>query len=160
MIKRIAIAAVLWVVALYCAQAATIFFDGDPASGGEPKGYAETTSCSRNWWAFGALWYCEATIAANDGTRIPYRTNNSLLTPDDIGKRVPMTTSLVRTSRSSRATLKWGLAEHVERNKVGYVGCLMGLPLIALLITFRMFRDRKPPAATKPTGKLDTRFLP
>lgn len=159
MIKRIAIAAALWVVALYCAHAATLFFDGEPASGGEPKGYAETTSCTRNWWAFGALWYCEATIVANDGKRIPYRSNNSLLTPADIGNQVPMTTNRTRSGRSSKASLEWGLAERVEPNKVGYVGCLMGIPLIALLITFRIFRGMKPQAVTKPTDRLDTRFL-
>ena len=161
MIKRIALASALWVVALYCAHAATLFFDGEPGSGGEPKGYAETTSCSRNWWAFGALWYCEATIVANNGTRIPYRSNNSLLTPADIGRQVPTTTALLRSGRSSRASLQWALAERVEPNKVGYVGCLMGIPAIALLITFRVFRDRKPQAmTTRPTDKLDTRFLP
>jgi hypothetical protein len=158
MIKRIAIAAALWIVALYCAQAATLFFDGEPGSGGEPKGYAETTSCSRNWWAFGALWYCEATIVANDGKRMPYRSNNSLLTPTDIGKRVPMTTNYVG-SGMSRGDLTWALAERSEPNKVGYVGCLMGIPAIALLITFRLFRGRKLPTAAKPKDRLDTRFL-
>jgi hypothetical protein len=159
MIKRIAIAAVLWIVALYCAHAATLFFAGEPASGGEPKGYAETASCSRNWWTFGALWYCEATIVSNDGARVPYRSNNSLLTPADIGIRIPMTTKFVRAGRSSKASLEWGLAERVETNKVGYVGCLMGIPAIALMVTFRMFRDRRPQAGTKPTDRLDTRFL-
>ncbi|MFI6097790.1 DUF6346 domain-containing protein [Lentzea sp. NPDC051213] len=142
--KRIAVAAVLWIAALYCAQASTLFFDGDSASGGDPSGYAQDISCKRNWYAFGLLWYCEATIVTDDGERIPYTSKNSLLTPADIGKQVPMTTNLLRTGgRSSRATAEWGLAERVEPNKVAYVLCLMGPPGIALLITFRLFRDKK-----------------
>ena len=143
--KRIAIAAVLWIIALYAAQAGTLFFEGEAGSGGEPKGYAENISCSRNWWAFGALWYCEATIVANDGKRYPYSNKTSRLTPADIGKRVPMTNNLVRSGRSSRASPTWALAERAEPNKVGYVLCLMGIPAVALFITFRMFRDRKNP---------------
>ena len=36
--QRIAVAAVMWIVALYTAHAGTLFFDGEPGSGGEPKG--------------------------------------------------------------------------------------------------------------------------
>jgi hypothetical protein len=146
--KRIAIAAVLWIVALYTAQAATLFFDGDAPSGGDPKGYAQDISCKRNPWAFGLLWYCDATIVADDGKRYAYSSKNSLLTPADIGKQVPMTTTMIRTGgRSSQATAEWGLARRVEPNKVAYVLCLMGIPGIALLITFRMFRDKKKPVS-------------
>jgi hypothetical protein len=142
--RRIAIAAVLWIVALYTAQAGTLFFEGEAGSGGEPQGYAENISCSRNWWAFGALWYCEATIVADDGKRYHYSNKTSRLTPADIGKRVPMTNNLVRSGRSSRASPTWALAERAEPNKVGYVLCLMGIPAVALFITFRMFRAKKP----------------
>jgi hypothetical protein len=145
MTKRIAIACILWLVALYTAHAATLAFNGEVASGGEAKGYAENISCTRNWWAFGLLWYCEATIVANDGKRYDYHSNNSILTPDDIGKQVPMTTNRVGSGMSQGST-EWGLAERVEPNKAAYVLSLMGLPGIALYITFRMFRQRKPVA--------------
>ena len=142
--QRVAVAAVLWIVALYTAHAGTLFFDGEAGSGGQPKGYAENVSCKRNWWAFGALWYCDATIVADDGKRYPYSSKNSGLTPTDIGKQVPMTNNLVRSGRSSQASPTWALAERREPNKVAYMLCLMGLPGIALFITFRLFRDKKP----------------
>ncbi|MGZ3148073.1 DUF6346 domain-containing protein [Lentzea chajnantorensis] len=148
MTKRIALAVVLWAVALYTSQAATLFFDGDAASGGEPKGYAQDISCTRNWYAFGLLWYCDATVVADDGKRYPYSSKNSLLTPADIGERVPMTSTMIRTGgRSSQASAEWGLARRVEPNKAAYVLCLMGIPGIALLITFRMFRDKRKPVS-------------
>lgn len=142
--KRIAIAAVLWIVALYTAQAGTLFFDGEAGSGGEPKGYAENISCARNWWALGALWSCKATVVADDGKRYPYSSKNSSLTPADIGKRVPMATNRVRSGRSSQASAEWALAERREPNKVAYLLCLMGIPAVALFITFRLFREKKP----------------
>lgn len=142
--KRIAIVAALWIVALYTAQAGTLFFDGEAGSGGDPKGYAENISCSRNWWAFGALWSCDATVLAEDGKRYPYSSDNSGLTPADIGERVPMTTNRVRSGRSSQASTEWALAERREPNKVAYMLCLMGIPLVALFVTFRVFRDKKP----------------
>jgi hypothetical protein len=144
MIKRIAIAAVLWIAALYTAHAGTLFFDGEAGSGGEPKGYAENISCSRNWWAFGALWHCDATIATDDGKRYPYSNKNSSLSPADVGKRVPMTNNRVRSGRSSQASTEWALAERREPNKTAYMLCLMGIPVVALIITFRLFSDRKP----------------
>ena len=122
-----------------------MFFDGDPAPGGEPQGCAQDISCTRNWYAFGLLWYCEATIVADDGKRYLYSDKNSVLTPADIGKQVPMTSNMLRAGRSSRASAEWGLAERVEPNKAAYVLDLMGIPGIALIITFRMFRDRKKP---------------
>lgn len=142
--KRIAIAAVLWIVALYTAQAGTFFFEGEAGSGGDPKGYAENISCARNWWAFGALWTCEATIVADDDKRYPYTSKNSGLTPADIGKIVQMTNNRVRSGRSSQASPTWALVERREPNKVLYVLGLIGLPVIALFITFRLFRDKKP----------------
>lgn len=142
--KRIAVAAVLWIVALYTAQAGALFFDGEAGSGGEPKGYAENISCARNWWAFGALWRCDATIVADDGKRYPYSSKNSGLTPTDIGKPVPMTNNRVRSGRSSQASVEWALAERREPNKVAYMLCLMGIPAVALFMTFRMFRERNP----------------
>ncbi|MGW6930708.1 DUF6346 domain-containing protein [Lentzea sp. NPDC054927] len=144
MTKRIAIAAALWIVALYTAHAGTLFFDGEAGSGGEPKGYAESISCSRNWWAFGALWHCNATIAADDGKQYPYSSKNSSLTPADIGKRVPMTNNRVRSGRSSQASVEWALAERREPNKVAYMLSLMGIPVVALYMTFRLFRQKKP----------------
>ncbi|MEU0883818.1 DUF6346 domain-containing protein [Lentzea sp. NPDC005914] len=145
--KRIAVAAVLWIAALYTAHVGTLFFDGEAGSGGEPEGYAENISCSRNWWAFGALWSCGATIVADDGKRYPYNSRNSSLTPADIGKRVAMTTNRVRAGRSSQASLEWALAERREPNKVAYMLCLMGIPVVALFITFRMFREKAEPLA-------------
>lgn len=142
--KRIAIAAVLWIVALYTAQAGTLFFDGEAGSGGDQKGYAEDISCTRNWWAFGALWSCTATVVADDGKRYPYSSKNSALTPTDIGKPVPMTNNRVRAGRSSQASLEWALAERREPNKVAYMLCLMGIPVVALVMTFRIFREKKP----------------
>ncbi|SDP21088.1 DUF6346 domain-containing protein [Lentzea jiangxiensis] len=142
--KRIAAAVVLWIIALYTAQAGTLFFDGEAGSGGEPKGHAENISCSRNWWAFGALWSCEATIVADDGKRIPYRSDNSGLTPADVGRSVPMTNNRVRSGRSSQATVEWALAERREPNKVAYMLCLMGIPVVALVVTFRIFREKNP----------------
>lgn len=143
MTKRIVIAGILWLIALYTAHAATLAFNGEVASGGEPKGHAENISCTRNWWAFGRLWYCEATIVANDGKHYPYHSNNSVLTPKDIGKRVPMTANRVGSGMSQGST-QWGLARRVEPNKVLYVLGLIGLPVIALFITFCMFRSKKP----------------
>lgn len=143
MTKRIAIAAVLWIAALYIAQAGTLFFDGEAGSGGETKGYAQDISCSRNWWAFGALWSCEATIVANDGKRYHYSNGNSSLTPADVGKRVPMTNNRVRTTRTSAASVKWGVTEERPPSKGLLVLCLFGAPVAALFITFRLFRDRK-----------------
>lgn len=142
--KRIAIAAALWMVALYTVQAGTLFFDGEAGSGGEPKGHAEGISCSRNWWAFGALWSCDATIVADDGKRYRYSSDNSGLTPADAGTRVPMTSNRVRSGRSSQASVEWALAERREPNKVAYVLCLMGIPAVALFVTLRLFRNRKP----------------
>ncbi|RDI23628.1 DUF6346 domain-containing protein [Lentzea flaviverrucosa] len=142
--KRIAIAAVLWIVALYTAHAGTLFFDGEAGSGGDPKGYAERISCARNWWAFGALWHCNATIVADDGKQYPYSNKNSSLTPADMGNRVPMTNNRVRSGRSSQSSEEWALAERRDPNKVAYMLSLMGIPVVALFVTFRMFRDKKP----------------
>ncbi|GGN13976.1 hypothetical protein GCM10011609_63190 [Lentzea pudingi] len=144
MIKRIAIAVVLWIVALYLAQAAPRFFGGEDGSGGETKGYAEDISCSRNWWAFGALWSCDATIVANDGKRYRYHNGNSSLTPADVGTRVPMTNNRVRTSRSSAASVKWGVTEPREPVKALVALSIAGFPGAAFIITVRMFRKRKP----------------
>lgn len=140
--KRIAIAAVLWIAALYLAQAGAVAFSGEVASGGERKGYAQDISCARNWWAFGLLWSCEATIVADDGKRYPYSSDNSGLTPADIGRQVPMTTNRVG-SGVTRGSTKWGLAERRDPAKVPRVLCLVGPPLIAFIITFRMFRREK-----------------
>ncbi|MDT7787401.1 MAG: hypothetical protein QOF58_5820, partial [Pseudonocardiales bacterium] len=85
-----------------------------------------------------------ATIAADGGERIPYSSKNSALTPADIGKRVPMTNNRVRAGRSSQASAEWALAERRDPSKVAYMLCLMGIPVVALVITFRMFRDKKP----------------
>lgn len=144
MIKRIAIAVVLWIVALYLAQAGPKFFGGEAGSGGETKGYAENISCSRNWWAFGVLWSCDATITANDGERYSYHSNNSSLTPADIGTRVPMTTNYVQFSRSYAASEEWALAERREPVKALAALSIVGLPGVAFIITVRMFRKRKP----------------
>jgi hypothetical protein len=152
MTKRIAIAAILWIIALYTAHAGTLFFDGEAGSGGEPKGYAENISCTRNWWAFGALWYCTADIVADDGKRYPYSSKNSSFTPADIGERVPMTNNRVRAGRSSQASVEWALAERRGPNKVAYMLCLMGIPVIALFATFRLFRDKKSADPKVPRG--------
>lgn len=142
MTKRIVIAGILWLVTLYTAHAAALAFNGEVASGGEPKGYAENISCTRNWWAFGLLWYCDATIIANDGKHYPYHSKNSVLMPDDIGERVPMTTNRVG-SGMSQGSSEWGLAERVEPDKGLRMLGLIGLPVITLFITFRLFRNKK-----------------
>lgn len=144
MIKRIAIAVAMWVVALYLAQAGPRFFGGEAGSGGETKGYAEDITCSRNWWAFGALWSCDATIVANDGKRYSYHNGSSSLTPTDIGTRVPMTTNLVQFSRSYAASEEWALAERREPVKALAALSIVGLPGVAFIITIRMFHKRKP----------------
>ena len=142
MTKRIALAVVLWIVALYIAQAGPQLFGGEAGSGGEPKGYAENISCKRNWWAFGALWHCNATIVSNDGERVPYSSKNSSLTPADIGTRVPMTNNRVSFSRSYQPSVEWASVERREPSKGLVVLCLVGAPAIALFITFRMFRKK------------------
>ncbi|GLY48924.1 DUF6346 domain-containing protein [Lentzea sp. NBRC 102530] len=143
MIKRIAIAVVLWIVALYTAHAGAVTFSGEVASGGERKGYAEDISCARNWWVFGLLWTCKATVVADDdGRRHSYVSDDSGLTPDDIGKQVPMTRTRVGSGMSS-GSWEWGLAENHEPRKGLAVLSLLGVPAVALFITFRMFRTRK-----------------
>jgi Family of unknown function (DUF6346) len=144
MTKRIILAALTWLTVLYGAQTALLTFGGEVSSGGEQKGHAQDISCKRNWWAFGLLWSCEATIVANDGKRHPYRSDNSMLTPADIGSQVPMTTNHVRAGRSSQATLEWGLAERREPNKAAVVLSAIGLMAAGVVITFRLFRNRKP----------------
>ena len=144
MIKRIAIATVLWIVALYLAQAGPRFFGGEVGSGGETKGYAEDISCARNWWAFGVLWSCDATIVANDGKRYRYHDGSSALTPADVGQRVPMTNRRVRTSGSSAPSLEWGVTELREPIKALDALSIVGPPGAAFIITVRMFRKRKP----------------
>lgn len=147
MIKRIAIAVVLWIVALYVAQLGPRFFGGEASSGGETKGYAQDISCSRNWWALGVLWSCDATIVANDGKRYRYHNGNSSLTPADVGTRVPMTINSFRTTRSSAPSVEWGVAELRAPIKALVALCLVVPPGVAFLMTLRMFRNRKPDGA-------------
>ncbi|MCR3749625.1 DUF6346 domain-containing protein [Lentzea californiensis] len=159
MIKRVAIAVVLWVVALYLAQAGPRFFNNEAGSGGETKGYAENISCSRNWWAFGALWRCDATIVSNEGERFHYSNGSSSLTPTDIGKRVPMTINPVRFSRSYAASDEWALAERREPVKALAALSIVIPSAIAFLITLRMFRKKKPGGAEEqeqPRPNLET----
>lgn len=78
--SRRTIITALWVISLYSAGAFALIFNGDTASGGPPKGYAETTSCHRNWWTFDLLWDCTATVIADDGKRDRYHSDNSMLT--------------------------------------------------------------------------------
>ncbi|SES04614.1 DUF6346 domain-containing protein [Lentzea albida] len=144
MTKRIILAVLTWLAVLYGAQAALLTFGGEVSSGGEPKGHAQDISCKRNWWAFGLLWSCEATIAADDGNRHPYRSDNSMLTPADIGSQVPMTTNRVRSGRSSQASTEWGLAERREPNNAAVVLSAIGLMATGVFITFRLFRRIKP----------------
>ncbi|WP_329787402.1 DUF6346 domain-containing protein [Lentzea sp. DG1S-22] len=144
MTRRIVLAVVTWLAVLYGAQAALLTFGGEVSSGGEPKGNAQDISCKRNWWAFGLLWSCEATIVANDGKHHPYHSDNSILTPSDIGNQVPMTTNYVRAGRSSQATLEWGLAERREPDKAAVVLSAIGLMAAGVVITFRLFRNRNP----------------
>ncbi|MCG8921248.1 DUF6346 domain-containing protein [Lentzea sp. CC55] len=141
--KRIAIAAVLWIAALYTAHAGAVTFSGEVPSGGEPKGYAQDISCARNWWVFGLLWNCNATIVADDGQRYTYSSDDSGLTPADIGKQVPMTKKRVG-SGMSRGSWEWGLAERREPSKGLAVLSLLGIPAVAFYITFRMFRSKEP----------------
>lgn len=160
MIKKVATVAILWIVSLYAAQACAIAFGGDTGSGGPQKGYAEDIACHRNWWAFGLLWDCTATIVTDNDKRIPYRSNNSALTPADIGNKVPMTVNQVRSGRSSAPSPVWGLAEDDPPDRVPRVLGLMGFPVVATIITFRVFRDQKLPAVKNPprTDKLDPKF--
>lgn len=144
MTKRIVLSVLTWLAVLYGAQAALLTFGGEASSGGETKGHAQEISCHRNWWAFGLLWSCEATIVGNDGKRYAYRSDNSILTPADIGSQVPMTTNRVRSGRSSQASLEWGLAERREPNKAAVVPSAVGLFIVGLFITFRLFRNKKP----------------
>lgn len=144
MIKKIAVAAIIWIAALYSAQASTLLFNGVPGSGGPPMGHAENITCARNWWAFGLVWSCNATIVANDGQRHPYSDNSSALTPAAIGTQVPMTLRDVRSSRSSQATPTWAPAERKDPSKGLSVLGLMGFPAVALFITFRLFRTKNP----------------
>jgi hypothetical protein len=158
MIKRLVIAAVMWVVALYCAGACALIFNGDAASGGPPRGYAENISCKRNWWALGMLWDCTATVVADDGKRHPYHSDNSMLTPSDVGKQIPMTVNLVRRSRTTSP--EWGLAERVESNTLGHVLGVLGIPAVAFVVTSSMFRNPKPASTTQPRDKLNPEFRP
>ena len=57
-----------------------------------------------------------------------------------------MTNNRVSFSRSYRPSVEWAGIERREPSKGLVVLCLMGAPAVALFITFRMFRDKKPVA--------------
>ncbi|ANZ35667.1 hypothetical protein BBK82_05810 [Lentzea guizhouensis] len=142
MTTRVITTVLLWLAIFYGAQAASLAFDGEASSGGETKGHAQDISCKRNPWAFGLLWSCDATIVANDGKRYAYHRDNSILTPADVGRQVPMTTNSVRSGRSSQASTEWGLAERREPNTAAAVLCAIGLLIVGVIITFRLFRKK------------------
>lgn len=49
-----------------------------------------------------------------------------------------MTVNLVRTGRTTRP--EWGLAERVESDTDGHVLGVLGVPAVAAVVTFLMFR--------------------
>ncbi|GLZ30011.1 hypothetical protein Lesp02_22010 [Lentzea sp. NBRC 105346] len=55
----------------------------------------------------GTRWKCTATLVMSDGTRHPFRNGSSLLTPDDVGKSIPMVSlSSRRTTPSNMTTAR------------------------------------------------------
>ena len=54
-----------------------------------------------------------------------------------------MTNNRVRTTRSSAASVEWGVTEERPTSKGLVVLCLVGAPAVALFVTYRMFRTRK-----------------
>lgn len=157
MTRKHIITALMWTLALYSAGSFVLIFNGDAASGGPAKGYATDISCRRSWWAFGTLWDCTATVVAFDGRRDRYHSDNSLLTPADIGKQVPMTTNRVRRSRTTSE--EWGLARKVRSNTVGHVLGTFGVVAVAATLTYLMYRKPHPVKAKRPEDKLDPDFL-
>ncbi|GLY48919.1 DUF6346 domain-containing protein [Lentzea sp. NBRC 102530] len=156
MSRKSVVTVIMWLVALYSTGAAILAFNGDAASGGPVMGYAQDISCHRNWWAFGLLWDCTATVVANDGRRDHYHSDNSMLTPADIGTQVPMTTKRVRRSRTSSE--EWGLAVNVEANKTGHLLGGLGIPVVAAATTYLLHRNRRSATATQPRDKPASKF--
>jgi hypothetical protein len=65
-------------------------FWADAGAEGTPSATAENIQCSRNWFLLGTRWSCSAIVTDTDGKRYRFTSDASLLTPADIGTRVPM----------------------------------------------------------------------
>lgn len=62
---------------------------------------ATDITCRPNWLVLGLRSRCTATIVANDGKRYSFSNGASLLTPEDVGKPVPMVRLEWRKGRGS-----------------------------------------------------------
>ncbi|GLY48920.1 DUF6346 domain-containing protein [Lentzea sp. NBRC 102530] len=77
------------VLGLYLAAFVGAFW-ADRGDGGPAVATAEEIQCSRNWFLLGTRWSCSAVVTDTDGKQYRYTNDSSVLTPADIGTKVPM----------------------------------------------------------------------
>lgn len=130
--RRNAIASLL--LCLYLAAFVGAFW-ADRGDGGKPVATADDIQCSRNWFLLGTRWSCSAIVTDTDGKQYRYTNDSSVLTPADIGTKVPMEKFTWRKSpptfspaRASFTPMPWNMIGTFALIVLAFVGAFVLWP--------------------------------
>lgn len=130
--RRLSLAWLL--LCLYGASFLGSFWD-DHGATGEPVARADNIQCQRNWFLLGTRWDCSATVTDSDGKQYRFTSDSSLLTPADIGTKVPMTKFAWKDSpptftpaRAEFTPMPWNLIGTLVFIAAAFVGAFMLWP--------------------------------